>query len=315
LVPRNCEGRVVIVTGGARGIGRAEAVAFAQQGAKVVVNDLGAELDGTGNSSGPAGEVVDVIREQGGTAVANGEDVSSWEGAGRLVQAAVDQFGRLDVVVNNAGILRDRMLVNMTVEDWDAVMAVHLRGTFGMAHHAARYWRDQKKSGHPVDARLINTSSAAGLFGNLGQVNYSAAKAGICAFTLTAAAELGRYGATVNAVAPGARTRMTEGLFAGVMDAPESGFDAMSPENIAPLVVWLGSTESAAVTGRVFGVSGDRITVQTGWTNGPSATNNQARWDQPSLGPVIGKLLAQAPEAVPVIGTAASGISAEVKPN
>src|SRR5438045_4724369 len=229
-----CEGQVVIVTGAGRGIGRGHALEFARQGAKVVVNDLGAEVDGTGSSTGPAGEVVDEIRAMGGEAIANGDDVSDLEGAQRLVNSAIEQWGRLDVLVNNAGILRDRMLVNMTIEEWDAVVKVHLRGTFAMAHHAAVYWRERSKAGDPVDARLINTSSSSGIYGNVGQTNYGAAKAGIAAFTLLSALELQRYGVTGNAIAPGALTRMTENLGMGqrARDRKPEEFDAMAPENV-----------------------------------------------------------------------------------
>src|SRR2546421_936570 len=209
---RICDGRVVVITGAGRGIGRGHALEFARQGAKVVVNDLGGEVDGSGSSTGPSGEVVEEIRAMGGEAVANVDDISDWEGAQRLINAAVESFGRLDVLVNNAGILRDRMLVNMTDDEWDAVIKVHLRGTFATSHHAAVYWRERSKAGDDVDARLINTSSSSGIYGNVGQSNYGAAKAGIAAFTVITAMELERYGVTVNAVAPAALTRMTEDL-------------------------------------------------------------------------------------------------------
>src|SRR5436309_3037685 len=228
-----CEGRVVIITGAGRGIGRGHALEFARQGAKVVVNDLGAEVDGSGSSTGPAGEVVEEIRGMGGEAVANGDDVSDWEGAQRLINAAVESFGRLDVLVNNAGILRDRMLVNMTDDEWDAVVKVHLRGTFATSRWAAAYWRERTKAGETNDARIINTSSPSGIYGNAGQTNYGAAKAGIASFTIIAAAELARYGVTVNAIAPTALTRMTENLGMGAAAAnkkPED-FDAFTPEN------------------------------------------------------------------------------------
>ncbi len=243
-----CEGRGVIVTGAGRGIGRAHALEFARQGAKVVVNDLGAELDGTGGSSGPAGEVVEEIRANGGEAIANGADVADFEESRGLVQAALDAFGRLDVVVNNAGFLRDRMFVSTSEEEWDAVVRVHLKGHFCTTRHACEYWRSQSKAGEEVDARIINTSSGAGLQGSVGQSNYSAAKGGIATLTLIQAAELGRYGVTANAIAPAARTRMTEAIFTD-MKAPEDGaFDENAPENISPLVVWLGSRGSARST-------------------------------------------------------------------
>jgi len=290
-----CDDRVVIVTGAGRGIGRAHALEFAAQGAKVVVNDLGGEVDGSGSSTGPAGEVVEEIRGMGGEAVANGDDVSSWEGAQRLVNTAIETFGRLDTLVNNAGILRDRMLTNMTEEEWDAVIKVHLKGTFGPTRWAAAYWREQAKAGAPVDASVVNTSSASGLYGNPGQTNYGAAKAGIASFTIIAGKELERYGVRVNAIAPGALTRMTENLGMGQRAAerkPEE-FDAMAPENIAPLVVWLGSNLSAGVTGRVFNVAGGRISVAEGWHRGPEVDKGD-RWDPAQLTEPIQQLLAEA---------------------
>ncbi len=263
---------------------------MAGQGAKVVVNDLGGEMDGTGSSTGPAGEVVDEIRAMGGEAVANGDDISSWEGAQRLVNTAVESFGRLDVLVNNAGILRDRMLVNMTEEEWDAVIKVHLKGTFGPTRWAAAYWREQTKAGEPVDARVINTSSPSGIYGNVGQTNYGAAKAGIAAFTIISAMELGRYGATVNAIAPAALTRMTEGL--GMGQAPEELKEKMSPRLISPIVTWLASAESKDVTGRVFDVSGMRLAVAEGWSRGPTLADPPD--DPAAIGPVVKELLAAA---------------------
>jgi len=287
-------GRVAIVTGAARGIGRGHALELARQGAKVVVNDLGTEIDGQGRSTGPADEVVELIRDAGGEAVANGDDVSDWEGAGRLVDTALETFGGLDIVVNNAGILRDRMFVNMTVEDWDSVIRVHLRGTFAPAARAARYWRERSKEGHSNDARIINTTSASGIYGNIGQANYGAAKAGIAAFTIITAKELGRYGVTVNAVSPGARTRMTEGVNpAAYASVPEGQFDAADPENIAPLVAWLASPESAHVTGRVFAVRGGRIGIAEGWHLGPRVEQDE-RWDPVRLGPIVNDLLERA---------------------
>jgi NAD(P)-dependent dehydrogenase (short-subunit alcohol dehydrogenase family) len=297
-----CEGRVVIVTGAGRGIGREHALLFAREGAKVVVNDLGAEVDGTGSSSGPAGEVVDAIRAEGGEAVANGDDVADWAGSERLVRTAIETFGRLDVVVNNAGILRDRMLVSMTEQDWDAVMRVHLKGTFCVSHHAAVHWRELAKAGQELDARIINTSSPAGLYGNVGQTNYAAAKAGLAAFTLTAAAELRRYGVTVNAIAPVARTRMTESLFADAMARPSEGFDRMDPVHVATLVVWLASPEAKDVTGRVFEVGGGSLGVAEGWRHGPRVEQHDL-WKPGELGPIVQELLAKAAEPVRVLGT------------
>jgi NAD(P)-dependent dehydrogenase (short-subunit alcohol dehydrogenase family) len=297
-----CEGRVVIVTGAGRGIGRGHALEFARQGAKVVVNDLGAEADGTGGSTGPAGEVVDAIRAAGGEAVANGDDVADWDGAQRLISTAVDTFGGLDVLVNNAGFLRDRMIVSTSEEEWDAVIRVHLKGHFAPTRFAAAYWREQQKAGNPVDGRVINTSSGAGLMGSVGQGTYSAAKAGIAALTMVESAELGRYGVTANAIAPAARTRMTEAVFADTMAAPEGdAFDAMAPENVAPLVVWLGSAESKGVTGRVFEVEGGILSVADGWQHGTPVDKGE-RWDPAELGPVVAKLLDGAPTPAPVYG-------------
>jgi NAD(P)-dependent dehydrogenase (short-subunit alcohol dehydrogenase family) len=287
------DGRVVIVTGSGRGIGREHALAFAATGAKVVVNDLGGDARGEGGSLSPAMETVEDIKKMGGEAVANGENVADFEGAGRLVQCALDAFGRLDVLVNNAGILRDRMLVNMVENEWDAVIGVHLKGTFAPTRHAAEHWRNESKAGRPVDARIVNTSSPSGIFGNAGQTNYGAAKAGIAAFTVICSLELGRYGVTANAIAPVARTRMTEDL--GMGPAPEGAtFDALDPANISPLIVWLGSPESKDVTGRVFLVDGDRISVAEGWRRGPTARNDGLRWDPAKLGEVVPGLVAQA---------------------
>ncbi len=250
------DGRVAIVTGAGRGIGRAHALELARHGARVVVNDLGVASDGGGRDATPAEQVVDEIRAGGGEAVTSGDDVADWDGARRLIARAVDVYGRLDVLVNNAGFVRDRMFVNTGEDEWDAVMRVHVKGHFATARHAAAYWRDAVKRGDTVDARLINTTSGAGLQGSVGQASYAAAKAAIAAMTLVQAAELGRYGITANAIAPAARTRMTETAFAEMMKAPDDGFDAMAPENVAPLVAWLASAEARGVSGRVFEVSG-----------------------------------------------------------
>ncbi len=289
---RLCEGRVAIVTGAGRGLGRAYALELARNGARVVVNDLGVAGDGSGRAEGPAREVADMIRAAGGEAVVSFEDVADWEGAKRLVAAALDSWGHLDVLVNNAGFVRDRMFVSTSEEEWDAVVRVHLRGHFAPARHAVAYFRDRAKAGDPVDGRIVNTTSGAGLLGSVGQAAYSAAKAGIAALTLVQAAELARYGVTANAIAPAARTRMTETTFAEMMRRPESGFDAMAPENVAPLVAWLASAESRDVTGRVFEVSGGAITVAEGWHPGPTADRGD-RWDARELGPAVRDLLAR----------------------
>ena len=298
---RLLDGRVVAITGAGRGIGRAHALMCAEHGASAVVNDLGAGLDGAGDSAGPAGEVVDEIQRAGGEAVANNDDCADWEGAQRLVQTAIDNYGRLDVLVANAGILRDRMLVNMSIDDWDAVMRVHLRGTFCSAHWAAVHWRERSKGGEDVDARLITTSSAAGLYGNIGQANYAAAKAGIASFTRVAAAELERYGVTANAVAPAARTRMTETLFGDVMKAPEEGFDAMAPENNSPVVVWLASQESRGVTARIFETMGGQLGIAEGYRHGP-VVKQEGPFDPTKLGAVVQQLLAEATEPTALLG-------------
>jgi NAD(P)-dependent dehydrogenase (short-subunit alcohol dehydrogenase family) len=296
-----CAGRVVVVTGAGRGIGRAHALAFAAEGASVVVNDIGAALDGSGASVGPAQQVVEEIEAAGGRAVANTDDVADWTGAEHLIDTALSAFGRLDVLVNNAGFLRDRMLVSLSEQEWDAVVRVHLKGHFAPLRHAAAYWRGRAKTGDDVDARIVNTSSGAGLMGSVGQGNYTAAKAGIAGLTVVAAAELARYGVTVNAIAPAARTRMTEDVFAATMAAPQDGFDAMAPDNVSPLVVWLGSAESRHVTGRVFEVEAGRISVADGWRHGP-AVDRGARWSPDEIGPAVAGLLAEAPESEPVYG-------------
>ncbi len=284
-----CEGRVCLVTGAGRGIGREHALMLAEHGAKVVVNDVGGAVDGSGSDLTAAEQVVAEIEAMGGQAVANADSVSSWEGAQRMINQAVEAFGQLDVVVNNAGILRDRMLTNMTEEEWDAVINVHLKGTFAPSRWASAYWRDRAKAGEPVDARIINTTSVSGLYGNPGQTNYGAAKAGIASFTIIAAQELARYGVTVNCVSPGALTRMTEGLG----PAPKDDFERekRSPRWIAPIVTWLASTESRGVTGRVFQVSGRELAIAEGWHRGPKVDPVD---DPTTLKPIVAKLMADA---------------------
>ncbi|HYJ23323.1 MAG TPA: SDR family oxidoreductase [Solirubrobacterales bacterium] len=288
---RIVEDRVVIVTGAGQGLGRAHAVALAEAGAHVVVNDVGAAAE----------EVAAAIVAAGGSAHACVADVADWEQSQGLIATAVERFGRLDALVNNAGIVRDRMLVSMSEEEWDQSARVNLKGHFCPLRHAASYWRERAKAGEEVRARVVNTSSGAGLLGSVGQGNYAAAKAGIAAMTLVAAAELGRYGITANAIAPAARTPMTEAVFAEAMRAPEDGFDAMDPANVSPLVVWLASVESGAVSGRVFEVEGGVIGVMDGWQFGPRAKQDQ-RWDPVELGAVVTKLIEQAPTPAPVYG-------------
>jgi NAD(P)-dependent dehydrogenase (short-subunit alcohol dehydrogenase family) len=266
---RLCEGRVCIITGAGRGIGREHALMLAEHGAKVVVNDLGGAVDGSGASTGPAQDVVDEITAMGGAAVANGDDVSDWVGAQQLINTAVETFGTLDVLINNAGILRDRMLTNMTEEEWDAVIKVHLKGTFAPSRWAAAYWRERTKAGETNDGRIINTTSVSGIYGNAGQTNYGAAKSGIAGFTVIAAMEMARYGVTVNAIAPGALTRMTEGL--GMGEDSEEAKAQMAPRWVAPVATWLASPQSAGVSGRVFEAAGTVFAVAEGWHRGPTA--------------------------------------------
>jgi NAD(P)-dependent dehydrogenase (short-subunit alcohol dehydrogenase family) len=297
-----CEGRVVIVTGAGRGIGREHAFELARQGARVIVNDLGATSGGEGADASPAQEVAAEIRRRGGDALVDGSDVADFEQAAGLVKAALDAFGRLDAVVNNAGILRDRMFANTSIEEWDAIMRVHLRGHFCVTRHACAHWRERSKAGERVAARIVNTSSGAGLQGSVGQSNYAAAKAGIAALTLVQAVELARYGITANAVAPSARTRLTENVFPDMMRRPASGFDVMDPANIAPLVVWLCSEASGDVTGRVFEVEGGKLSVADGWRSGP-ALDRGGRWEPSEVGDAVREILAKALPPQKVYGT------------
>lgn len=287
--------RVVIVTGAGQGIGRAHALAFAADGAAVVVNDFNADA---------AQAVVDEIVAGGGGAVADGADVADWTAGAELVATAIREFGGLDTVVNNAGFLRDRMLVSLSEDEWDAVVRVHLKGHFVVLRHAADYWRAQSKAGAQRAARVVNTSSGAGLFGSVGQGNYAAAKAAIAELTIQAAAELGGYGIAVNAIAPAARTQMTMGAgeaMAAQMAPPADGsFDAMDPANISPLVVWLGSA-AADVTGRVFEVEGGTITLLDAWQRAASRDKG-ARWEPAEVGAVVDTLVAESPAPVPVYG-------------
>ncbi len=297
-----CKGRVVIVTGAGRGIGREHALEFARQGAKVVVNDLGVSNRGEGGGKGPADEVVQAIRDMGGEAVANAADVADWQQAEDLVRQAIDAFGRLDVVVNNAGFVRDRMFVSCSEEEWDAIIRVHLKGHFCVSRHATAYWRGRVKAGEPVDARIINTTSGAGVLGSIGQSSYSAAKAGIATLTLVQAAELGRYGITANAICPIARTRMTEGAFADAMKKPDEGFDVNDPANVSPFLAWLGSQQSKEVTGRVWEVFGGTITVFDGYRREQTVDIGK-RWDAAEVGPAVQELLSKAHPLVKVYGT------------
>ena len=299
-----CEGRVAIVTGAGRGIGREHALALARQGAKIVVNDLGGEIDGTGGDPSAAQQVVAEIKGMGGDAIANGDSVSSWEGAQRMVNMAVERFGKLDILVNNAGILRDRVLVNMTEEEWDAVIDVHLKGTFAPSRWAAAYWREQSKNGNTMDGRIINTSSVSGIYGNAGQTNYGAAKAGIAAFTIIASRELNRYGATVNAVAPIALTRMTEGL-GDNPDLNEDEKERRGPHWVSPIVAWLASPQSKHVTGRVFEASGGILGIAEGWRRGPFVKPGNDPFDPATLGTIVDELLAQAATPTPMLGNPA----------
>ncbi|TKT75763.1 SDR family oxidoreductase [Aquamicrobium sp. LC103] len=298
-----CQDRVVVVTGAGRGLGRAYALELARHGAKVVVNDLGVGTHGDATAETPAQQVVDEIKALGGQAVANYEDVADWDAGQRVVQAAIDTFGDLHAVVNNAGFVRDRMFVSCTPEEWDAVLRVHLRGHFCISRHAVDYWRARNKAGDKVDARIINTSSGAGLQGSVGQSAYAAAKAGIATLTLVQAAELARYGITANGLAPNARTRMTETAFAEAMKAKEGEFDIFVPENTGPLVAWLCSERSADVTGQIFELIGGKIRICLGWNDGPEFDKGE-RFEAAEIGERIEQLMAERPAPKPVYGTA-----------
>jgi NAD(P)-dependent dehydrogenase (short-subunit alcohol dehydrogenase family) len=284
-------GRVVIVTGAGQGLGREHALAFGAQGARVVVNDIGEA----------ASAVAAQIRAAGGTAVASSGDVADWGYAQALVLGAVAEFGTLDALVNNAGVNRDRMLVNMSEDEWDSVLRIDLKGHFAPMRHAAAYWRQCAKDGRPPAARIVNTSSGAGLMGSVGQGNYAAAKAGIAALTTVAAAEFARYGVTVNAIAPSARTPMTQAVFAERMRPPAAGFDTMHPGNVSPLVLWLASADSGDVTGRMFEIEGGVISVADGWQHGPSIEKH-GRWEVAELARPLRELLARVPAPAPVYG-------------
>jgi NAD(P)-dependent dehydrogenase (short-subunit alcohol dehydrogenase family) len=296
-------GRTAIVTGGGSGIGRAEALELGRQGAQVVVADLGVGLDGSGGSASAAEAVVDEITGAGGVAVACREDVGDWEGSKRIIDTAIDTFGGLDVIVNNAGILRDKMMFNMDEDDFDSVIRVHLKGTFSLTRWASIYWRRRQKEGLENDGRIINTCSPAGLYGSAGQANYSAAKAGIAAMTIGASRELARYGATANAISPVASTRMTATL-RSVEDIDPDAWDPRSPDNVAPLIAWLASAESADVTGQVFEVGGGSVGVAEGWRHGPTVDKG-ARWEAAELGQTVRELVDKAYQ-VPVPGGGAN---------
>jgi NAD(P)-dependent dehydrogenase (short-subunit alcohol dehydrogenase family) len=289
------DGKVAIVTGAGRGIGREHALALAKAGAKIVVNDLGGSAAGEGSDTTPAQSVADEIKAAGGEATANYDNVADFQGAENLVKQAIGDFGRLDILVNNAGILRDRMLVTMTEEEWDAVIAVHLKGHFAPTHHAGAYWREQSKAGNQINGRVINTSSPSGIFGNVGQTNYGAAKAGIAGFTIIAAQELGRYGATVNCLAPNARTRMTENIFGAMPKPAEGEFDPLDPANISPVVVALASDEAQGITGQCFFVYGSTVNVLKPWDVGTFVQKGEGMWEPEEL---LGQLVESFPNGI-----------------
>jgi NAD(P)-dependent dehydrogenase (short-subunit alcohol dehydrogenase family) len=293
------DGKVAIVTGAGRGLGRTHALLLASEGARVVVNDLGGEWDGAGSDDRPAAQVVEEIKAAGGDAVANYESCSNWKAAENLIQQAVDTFGGFDILVNNAGILRDKMGYNMSEDDWDSVIDVHLKGHFATTHFAASYWRARSKAGEEVYGRIINTSSESGLFGNAGQANYAAAKAGIVALTIVTARELAKIGVTANAIAPRARTRMTEMTFAGFGATEEGKFDAFAPENVSPVVGWLASPAAADVTGQVFVVWGSEVQVARGFTLGGSIDAGGKAWTVDGLIEAAPTLFAKHDSGIP----------------
>ena len=301
----SCDERVVIVTGAGRGLGRAHALAFAAQGAHVLVNDLGTERDGTEpGSDDAAAQVVSEITAAGGSAIVNHADVADWDQAAAMIEQAVETWGRLDTLVCNAGFLRDRMLVNMSEQEWDAVVRVHLKGHFAPARHAAAHWRERQKASSDLrapQARIVNTSSGAGLMGSIGQGNYAAAKAAIALLTVQQAAEWGRYGVFANAVAPDARTRMTAGVFYDA-EPPAGGWDPKAPENVSPLVVWLGSA-ACDITGRVFECSGGQLNVCDGWQHGPVMTVGERLMTVEEAGVLARRSVESERPAAPVFGT------------
>ena len=292
------DGKTAIVTGAGRGIGREEALLLASEGAKVIVNDVGAAVTGEGGDRSPAQQTVDDIKAAGGEAAINSDDVSSWSGAQKLVQQAVDTWGQLDILVNNAGILRDKMSFNMEESDWDDVIRVHLKGHFATSHFAALHWRARSKAGEAVTGRIINTASESGLFGNAGQANYGAAKAGIAALTIILARELKNYGVTVNAISPRARTRMTEDLFGNMAVAEEGKFDSFGPENVAPLVTFLASDEAADISGQNFIVYGGSVWVMKGWS-AAGHIDRDTRWTPKELADAKSQLFAERSPAIP----------------
>jgi NAD(P)-dependent dehydrogenase (short-subunit alcohol dehydrogenase family) len=289
------DGKVAVVTGAGRGIGRGEALLLAAEGARVVVNDVGGEWDGSGQDPRPASEVVEQIQSAGGEAVGHYDDISEPDGARGVIQLALDTWGQIDCVVNNAGILRDRMIFNMSVEEWDAVIKVHLRGTFLCTQAVCSHWRERSKAGDQTSGRIVNTSSTSGLLGLAGQSNYGAAKAGIAGLTQIASMEMARYGVTVNAIAPGARTRMTEKTF-GELATPEGSFDPLDPENVAPLVAYLCSDQAAHVNGQVFGITGGLVQLYQGWTP-VSQLEKDDRWAPKELADRMNELFGERPTA------------------